>query len=462
MKKVLILLWILLPVLLSCQPSTPEDDVQRGDLLFVALPYDYHAADEAEATAIRASVAALRQPGCPLTDTLNFIHVAILDVVDDSVFVIDASLKRGVQRYPWADFVHGYTLRDGSLPTFIVARLNDPTEADRYIANACRFIGQPYDVAFAPDNGAMYCSELVRESYVTAAGDTLFEQYPIDVRAPYGDIAPYWRGMFGKLGKTPEDMGIGTWPNTMIHTSCLHLVDALLPYVEPAVRESFVQQKDTLVRGLGPQLHSRVTPRDITVLDAYYYSFETSDGTQEDNAVYTFLNHDTSDPAYYGLFAEDSLARVFASERHYRTPVDGDVERGVVEPTIADMTGYWVFVHPFNNTFVFDNHWDFIPALYIQPKRVDFLTMDGVWMQNIMAFQRNEDASFDLRLDGTSPHAFGGHFECVDSLLRVYRMADAETPRYIAPAVKAGQTSFEVVEYACRIPELLDSYFSEQ
>lgn len=460
MKKIYFFLIILLSFLVSCLSQQPSDEVQRGDLLFVAMPYEFHAEGASEASSIRSAVASFHRDDCLVTDTLNIIHVAILDVVNDSLFVIDATIRRGVQRYPWADFVKDFTLSDGTLPTFFVSRLNNTSEVDRFIANARHFIGQPYDVSFTPDNGAMYCSELVRESYVTASGDTLFAQYPIDIRAPYGDVPPYWRGMFDKLGTSADDMGVGTWPNNMIHASVLHLVDVWLPFTEPADRHSFTLQADTLVQGLGPQLYSRVTPRDITVLDAYYYSFETSGGTREDNAVYTFLNHDTSDPAYYGIFAEDSLLKVFAAEKRYRTPVDANVERGEVEDSIAAFYGYWVPVQPLNGTFVYDNCWDFIPAVHLVSNHVEILTMDGVWRQNVMEFHLDDDGSFEIRLDGEQPSIFSGRFEPVDTLHRVFRQTDSTPPFFVAPAVKEDISSFEVVEYACRIPEILESYFS--
>ena len=461
MKKVLVLLLTPLFVFCSCQTRSPQYTVQRGDLLFVALPYDYNAESLEESSEIRNFVAQFQKEDCLISDTLNLIHGAILDVVDDSLFVIDATLRRGVERYPWADFVKDFTLHDGSLPTFFVCRLNDTSEVDRFIANACRFIGQPYDMAFAPDNAAMYCTELIRESYVTADGDTLFAQTPIDFRAPNGDMPPYWRKMFKKVGISPEEMGIGTCPKTMIYAPCIHLVDVELPYVEPAKKVSFSSQKDTLVQGLGPELYSRVTPRDITVLDAYYYAFETSDGTRESNAVYTFLNHDTADPSYYGIFSEDSLKKVFAAERRYRTPVDANVERGEVEPSIADLEGFWVHVQPFGESFVFDNHWDFIPAVRVLSNQVEFLTMDGVWTQDIMEFHRFDDGSFVLRLDADRPDFYSGRFELVDASHRVYGLVDDNRRFFITPAVKAGETPFEVVEYACRVPEILDSYFTE-
>ena len=94
------------------------------------------------------------------------IHVAILELQNDSVWVMDATIKRGVDRYPLDDFFQDFTLKDGSLPVFKVMRLKDNSRAGEFVQNAKKYLGLPYDVYFLPDNDAMYCSELVRDSYV--------------------------------------------------------------------------------------------------------------------------------------------------------------------------------------------------------------------------------------------------------------------------------------------------------
>ena len=147
-----------LSLLASCRQAPKEDRLQTGDLVFVGLPLNYSldegSMDEAISTAT----------GSP--DSLNLIHVAIAEVTADSTWIIDATIKHGVDRHPLDTFITDFTLRDGSLPVFIIKRLKDPSKAAGFVENAKRFLGQAYDLHFMPGNDSLYCSELVRDSYI--------------------------------------------------------------------------------------------------------------------------------------------------------------------------------------------------------------------------------------------------------------------------------------------------------
>ena len=450
----------MLILLVSCTPQQISNEVQKGDLLFVGLPYEYWCDDDSMLADITNRTERFRAGNCLLTDTLNLIHVAILDKENDSLYVIDATLKRGVARYPFSDFIEQFTLHDGSIPSFKVCRLKNGKEASHFVENAKRFIGQPYDVAFAPKNGAMYCSELVRESYVTEAGDTLFAEYRVSTVGPDGKVAPYWQKLFSKMNASSPEGKNGTWPATMFYDPHIKAVDVDL-HLREYMADPFAAQKDTILKHLGPKLTMRIEPRDITVIDAYYYSFENG----ESNSYYTFVNHAVDEPGAYGIFSEDSLVNIFASENHYRLPVDANVEKGVVDPSIDSLLGYWVEVQPYKDTFVFDDHWDLIRVMHILPDRVEIMTQDGIYVQNIMEFRFMDSGGFRVRLDG-NVYNTSDEYELVDASRRVYRTKcffDGNAYSfYIAPAVKRGETSFEVVEYAARYPELLDSYFSPE
>ena len=70
--------------------------IETGDLLFVGLPMNYHSGDNA--------------PSVCDGDT-NFIHTAILDVDSrGKIWIIDATFKRGVARYPLDTFLVDFTL----------------------------------------------------------------------------------------------------------------------------------------------------------------------------------------------------------------------------------------------------------------------------------------------------------------------------------------------------------------
>ena len=204
MKRLFLAAFVLI-LLTACSGG---DRLRTGDLIFVGIPLDYAA--EAPADSMDTVIAA----STGVAGGLNLIHVAIAEVKADSVWIIDATLRHGVDRHPLDTFLTDFTLKDGSLPVFIVKRAEgvDPEAA---VGKAKTFCGQPYDLYFLPDNGAMYCSELVRESFLDAAGRPVFDNEPMNFRAADGSMPPYWEWLFGRLG-TPVPQGLpGTNPQGM-------------------------------------------------------------------------------------------------------------------------------------------------------------------------------------------------------------------------------------------------------
>ena len=212
MRRVLLLITAIL--LASCKSG-----IKTGDLLFVGIPGDY-SLDESEMDgAISASTG---------TTSLNLIHVAILEVGKDTTWIIDATIKHGVDRHPIDTMFKEFTLKDGSQPTYIVKRLKDSRKAAQYVENAKKFIGRPYDVWFSPDNEAMYCSELVRDSYRTPDGDYLFDAKPMNFKNASGEFPVYWQQLFALIGQEiPQDIP-GTNPQDMSEAIVLKTVNATL------------------------------------------------------------------------------------------------------------------------------------------------------------------------------------------------------------------------------------------
>lgn len=203
-------------ILLSACTSAKKE-LRSGDLVFVGLPMDYASGDGMDA-AIVASTG---------DGQLNLIHVAIVEVAPDSVYVIDATAKRGVQRHSLQSFLQDFTLKSGEYPTFIVKRLTVPVPDA--VENAKAFCGQPYDSLFLPRNGAQYCSELIHDSYLSPSGEFLFEEYPMNWKDADGNYPPYWVRLFGRLGvPIPQDVP-GTNPQRMAASPLLEDVDVYLP-----------------------------------------------------------------------------------------------------------------------------------------------------------------------------------------------------------------------------------------
>ncbi len=223
MKKCFLAAFAALAVLASsCGGRTAEPAaIRTGDLVFVDLPSDYDLSPDSLAGAVAASTAGEAE--------LMRIHVAILEVKGDSTWIIDATIRHGVDRHPLDTFLTDFTLRDGSLPVFEIMRPDvSAAEAESFVENAKKYLGQPYDVHFLPDNGAMYCSELVYNSYVTADGKHLFNEVPMNWKGADGEVPLYWRQLFGLLGEEVPQGVPGTNPQEMAEEPCLSAVDCQL------------------------------------------------------------------------------------------------------------------------------------------------------------------------------------------------------------------------------------------
>ncbi len=193
------------------------EGLRSGDLLFVYIPGDYDIYGGAEDGAGGS--------GASKPEPLN-IHVAILDVDGDSTWIVDATIKRGVARYPLQDFLKDFTLSDGSLPQFEVLRPKvSAAQARQFVANALQYAGMPYDVDFLMDNDAMYCSELVYDAYVTGDGERLFSLGTIDFLSADGTVPLYWRQIFELLQRDIPQGNPGIMPGDMTSSPRLESVD---------------------------------------------------------------------------------------------------------------------------------------------------------------------------------------------------------------------------------------------
>ncbi len=163
--------------------------LQSGDLLFVS-----------DTTGMGQAVKA---------STGNYTHVAMVERAGDSLFVIDATQKRGVARRPIEKTFAN------KMPVEIY-RLKTPFDTAAVIDRAKSLIGKPYDNAFLPDNDAYYCSEFIQAAF----GD-LFESKPMNWRDKEGNLPEYWQKHFKELG-IPVPEGVpGTNPTDMSRSPLL-------------------------------------------------------------------------------------------------------------------------------------------------------------------------------------------------------------------------------------------------
>lgn len=212
MKRVFYFIAVCLVVLAA---TSCDRRLRTGDLVFVGLPMDYQAEEGSMDAAIADATGS--------KDELNLIHVAIAEVQADGVWIIDATIAHGVDRHPLDTFLRDFTLKDGSLPDFIVKRVKG-VDAEAAVERAKTFCGRAYDTYFLPDNEEMYCSELVQRSYLDASGKPVFESEPMNFRAADGSMPPYWEWLFGKLGMDVPQGAPGTNPQSMSKSGVLYEV----------------------------------------------------------------------------------------------------------------------------------------------------------------------------------------------------------------------------------------------
>ena len=186
-------LWI---VIMDC---VSKDTPHSGDLLFCVQQ------DSDMEKAIGSS-------------TGEYTHVAILEVDNNGrIWIIEATSGVGVHRIPFRHWK-----KDNGI--FRVYRLSIPFDTAAVIARAKSFIGQPYDDSFLPDNGSLYCSELVYEAFLDSSGKHLFENQPMNFRDKNGKMPRYWKRHFRKLG-IPIPEGVpGTNPTDMAKSKLLNQV----------------------------------------------------------------------------------------------------------------------------------------------------------------------------------------------------------------------------------------------
>ena len=219
MKRLAFLCILCLCLAVSCDRQQAVS-LRTGDLIFVGIPADYSL----DSSSMDAAIA--DATGHP--DSLNLIHVAIAEVADDGTWIIDATIKHGVDRHPLDTFLTDFTLKDGSYPVFEVMRLKDAKLAATAVERAKIFLGTPYDVAFLPDNGAFYCTELVQVSYLADDGARLFPSAPMNFKNAEGEFPLYWQQLFALIGQPiPQDIP-GTNPQAMARDPQLHSVNVAL------------------------------------------------------------------------------------------------------------------------------------------------------------------------------------------------------------------------------------------
>lgn len=191
----------------SCASRSPQ--LENGDLLFQA------GKTSAMSDAIRSATGSERQ--------LSYTHVGIFLSGNGADSVLEATSDGGVRMTTLQEFLEGSARIEGA-PAVTAARLKDTAGLAASLQRARAHLGEPYDYSFRPDNGKMYCSELVWESYRRPTGKRIFAARPMNFRNEDGTLPRYWTELFERLGEEIPEGVPGTNPNEMARDSALRTV----------------------------------------------------------------------------------------------------------------------------------------------------------------------------------------------------------------------------------------------
>ena len=198
-------LWIAAVILTGCMNT----GLRTGDLAFVRA--------DAAPDSVSMSKAISSATG-------DVIHVAIVEVADGGVWVIDATDQRGVDRHPLDTLIADFTTRDGIHPRLEFKRLRNDGKVKAFIRKAKTLVGRPYDWYFSTDNDAYYCSELVWSCY-----EGVFPLRPMNFAADDGSYPAFWVELFDRLGCPIPQGAPGTNPQDLYDNPALVPVSGKIP-----------------------------------------------------------------------------------------------------------------------------------------------------------------------------------------------------------------------------------------
>ncbi|MCL2028229.1 MAG: hypothetical protein FWG79_07050 [Bacteroidales bacterium] len=188
----------LLCILLLTGSSMVAQPLKNGDLLFVASVVSGFEQAIAEVTNDESQQ--------------NFSHIAMVNVTDSGVYVVEATPKHGVIYRTISEFE-----QENFEKYMFIGRLKHQyqqgiPDAIRY---ACSHLGKPYDFAFDFDNDDYYCSELIYVAFMQES-ESLFEVAPMTFKlSENGDFLPYWVEYFAQLNIPIPEGKPGLNPNGM-------------------------------------------------------------------------------------------------------------------------------------------------------------------------------------------------------------------------------------------------------
>lgn len=182
---------------------------RNGDVVF-------RAGEGVAAEAISAATA--RRGDMP------FSHAGIVMRSPEGLFVVEASGEHGTVITPYDEFLSAASSVEGRLVVAVGRVRCSRREADQAVRRALTFVGVPYDDEFLPHNGKLYCSELVREAFITSSGEYILGDLSMTFCDAEGHLPDYWRDHFAALAMPVPEGVRGTNPAAMSRDAAVEIV----------------------------------------------------------------------------------------------------------------------------------------------------------------------------------------------------------------------------------------------
>lgn len=195
----------------SSNPSISIKNLYNGDLIFVG----------AQIEELSGAINRVTQ----ISEKRNYDHIGLIEITNDSIFVLHAAPFGGSQREEINHFYHSQTEKNNKIVIYRLKAEFQHTIPDAIIT-AKSMLGKSYNWEYILNDETLYCSDLIERSF---RKDSIFELIPMNFTNPKtGKIDDFWIEFYRKKNlNVPQDEP-GTNPNQLAESEKLQEIGSLL------------------------------------------------------------------------------------------------------------------------------------------------------------------------------------------------------------------------------------------
>lgn len=185
-------------------------DLQHGDLIFVG----------AEKENLSGAINRVTQT----SEAISFDHMGIIEIHQDSLFIIHASTQKGSVREPLDSLVFRKNLTPEK---FAIYRLSKDHQysINQAIKESKSLLGKPYNWSYVLNDSTLYCSDLVERAFRSA---DIFQLEPMTFINPEtGKTDSFWVDFYAKQGMDVPEGKLGCNPNGLAASEKLEFIGYL-------------------------------------------------------------------------------------------------------------------------------------------------------------------------------------------------------------------------------------------